>query len=203
MQKTIDSADSDGATPIEVRVARHEDAAILLSLIDALAAYEQLSPPDAAAKQRLIADGFESSPPRFEAYLAFESHPPESPTQGEDEPIGYAIALETYSTFLAMPTLYIEDIFVLPRARGRGVGSALFRYLAGEAVRRGCGRMEWTCLDWNVLAIGFYERHGGEHLYDWRYYRLTGERLQSYAGHSSPRMPSADTTDSGSHDKRS
>jgi len=150
-----------------VQPARREDANALLALVDALADYEKLARPDAAAKERLIQDGFERTPPRFWVYLAWE----------DDKAVGYVIALETYSSFLAKPTLYLEDFFVLPEARGQGAGGDLFRYAAAEALRRGCGRMEWVCLNWNQLAIGFYEKRGGEHLDDWRYYRLTDEGL--------------------------
>jgi GNAT superfamily N-acetyltransferase len=95
--------------------------------------------------------------------------------------VAYAITCETYSSFLALPTLYLEDIFVLPHARRGGVGRRLFRYLAGEALRRGCGRMEWVVLDWNQLAIDFYEQLGARRLAEWYTYRLTAEELQQLA----------------------
>ncbi len=146
-----------------------DDAEQFLTLIDALADYEQLARPDAEARQRLIADAFQRTPPRFHVYLAVD--------EGK-QAAGYAIVFETYSSFLARPTLYIEDIFVRPEARQGGAGSVLFHFLAAEALRRECGRMEWVCLDWNQLAISFYERRGGQHLSDWRFYRLTHEKLQ-------------------------
>lgn len=157
------------ATPYTVRAARPEDANTLLSLIDALADYEHLDRPDAEARKRLIADGFQRTPPRFWVYLVVED---------AAKAVGYAIILETYSSFLARPTLYIEDLFIRPEARKGGAGSTLFRYLAEEAMRRDCGRMEWVCLDWNQLAISFYEKRGAEHLTDWRYYRLTNAQLR-------------------------
>ena len=160
-------------TPITVRRAARLDAPRLLSLIDALADYERLERPDAEARARLVADGFERDPPRFEAYLA----------EQEDATVGYAIVFETYSSFLARPTLYIEDLFVLPEARCHGVGSALFRRLAEEALTRDCGRMEWVVLDWNELAQDFYRRRGGKHLLDWQYHRLTRDDLLRLAGH--------------------
>lgn len=158
---------------ITVRAARREDADAVLELVDALADYEKLERPRADARERLIADGFERTPPRFVTLLAEDA---------DGRAVGYAFFLETYSSFLARPTLYIEDLFVLPEARGKGAGSALFTALAAEAVGRGCGRMEWVCLDWNELAIGFYESKGAQHLDDWRYYRLTGEELARAAG---------------------
>lgn len=155
-----------------VRPARHEDAPALLALIDALADYEKLDRPDKAARERLLRDGFEMNPPRFSVYLNVDE---------TDRAVGYAIVLETYSSFLALPTLYIEDLFILPETRGGGAGDSLFRYLCGEALRRGCGRMEWVCLEWNKLAIGFYDKRGAQHMDDWRYYRLTQEGLRKLA----------------------
>lgn len=158
---------------ITVRAALPPDAPVLLLLIDALADYEKLPRPEEAAKVRLIHDAWEHSPPRFLPYLALSN----------DDPIGYAIAFETYSSFLARPTLYIEDIFVRPDARRLGAGDALLRFLAREAVRRGCERMEWVCLNWNTLASDFYERRGAVHMDEWRTYRVTGhDALQALAG---------------------
>lgn len=154
-----------------IREAALEDADVLLALIDALADYEKLPRPTADARGRLVADGFHE-PRRFRAYLA----------ELERRPIAYAITFHTYSSFLAMPTLYLEDLFVLPDARRSGVGREMFRYLAGEAVRQGCGRMEWVVLDWNQSAIDFYEAIGAERLSEWLPYRLTRDRLQALGG---------------------
>jgi GNAT superfamily N-acetyltransferase len=87
-------------------------------------------------------------------------------------PAGYTFVFETYSTFLALPTLFLEDLFVLPEYRSRKAGSALFRAMVREAHDRGCGRMEWSVLDWNQLAIDFYERYGARRLREWQSYRL-------------------------------
>ncbi len=153
---------------ISVRRAAREDAPTLLNLIQALADYEQLPGPDAAARERLTAHGWpsEGDAPRFTAWIAERVGP-----QGV-EAVGYAITFETYSTFLARPTLYIEDLFVLPEARSAGVGSALFAGLVAEARARGCGRVDWVVLDWNVSAQRFYQGRGGQHLADWQCYRL-------------------------------
>jgi GNAT superfamily N-acetyltransferase len=101
----------------------------------------------------------------------------------DGQAVGYAVFFETYSTFLGLPTLYLEDLFVLPDFRGVGVGSALFRECATEAVRRDCGRMEWQVLAWNDLALGFYDHLGAVPLHDeWRCYRLTGAALARLGG---------------------
>jgi GNAT superfamily N-acetyltransferase len=100
--------------------------------------------------------------PRLDAFLAFV----------DGQPAGYALVLETYSSFLALPTLYLEDIFVKVEFRGQGAGAALFREMVAEADRRGCGRMEWVVLDWNRLAQDFYAKFGSKHLNDWMTMRL-------------------------------
>lgn len=151
-----------------VRRARPEDGPAILDLIRALADYEKLTPPDEGARARLLRDLF-STPPRIDAYLC----------EVEGKPVGYAIFFETYSTFLALPTLFLEDLFVLPDYRGRKAGYALFRAMMAETKRRGCGRLEWAVLTWNQLAIDFYERLGAKRLADWYAYRLTREQIES------------------------
>jgi GNAT superfamily N-acetyltransferase len=153
-----------------VRRAVKSDAETVLSLVRALADYEHLDPPDEAAQQRLVRDLF-GERPRLEAYLC----------ESSGQSVGYAFVFETYSSFLALPTLYLEDLFVLPSARGTGAGYALFSAAAQEAHRRGCGRMEWTVLDWNSLAINFYRKLGANHMKEWHLYRLTAEELARVA----------------------
>jgi GNAT superfamily N-acetyltransferase len=155
---------------VSVRPATPADAAAIRRLVVALAEFERLDPPDDAAQQRLLADAF-SPRPRVEIFLA----------EVAGAVVGYAFIFETYSTFLALPTLYLEDLFVLPAFRGQRVGYALFQYLVTEALRRGCGRMEWVVLDWNQHAITFYERLGAQHLADWQVYRLDRARLEGLA----------------------
>jgi GNAT superfamily N-acetyltransferase len=150
-----------------VRPATPADAPAILSLVLGLAEYEKLVPPDAAARERLIRDMF-STPPRIQAFLA----------EIDTTPVGYAFVFETYSSFLALPTLYLEDLFVLPEYRSKKAGYALFTYVVGEAHRRGCGRMEWSVLTWNRLAIDFYVRMGAQHLADWAMYRLTRPEME-------------------------
>lgn len=144
-----------------VRPAAPADAERILTLVDALADYEKLARPDAEAKERLIRDMF-GARRRIEAYLG----------EYDGRAVGYAFVFETYSSFLALPTLYLEDLFVLPEYRGKHVGYALFRAMVAEAHQRGCGRMEWTVLDWNQLAIDFYKRLGARHMKEWHLYRL-------------------------------
>lgn len=152
---------------VNIRKATPTDADTIKRLVVALADYEKLPPPDEAARQRLVADAF-GPRARFEIFLA----------QIEGQIAGYAFVFETYSTFLALPTLYLEDLFVLPEYRGRKAGYALFRHCAEEALKRGCGRFEWAVLDWNRSAIEFYERLGAKHLQDWLIYRLDREGME-------------------------
>lgn len=155
----------------DVRPATADDADALLSLIDALADYEKLDRPTDDARHRLVEDGF-GVRPRFGCLLALQ----------DGAAVGYAIFFETYSTFLAKPTLYLEDLFVRPEARGSGAGRALFAAIEREALARGCGRLEWACLNWNQLAIDFYARRGAQHLDTWRSYRLTEDDLRRRHG---------------------
>jgi GNAT superfamily N-acetyltransferase len=162
-----DSLSANSPVPgVTIRRAEAEDGPTIVRLITALADFEKLPPPDEAGQTRFLNDAF-GLRPRFEIFLA----------EHEGEVAGYAFVFETYSTFLALPTLYLEDLFVLEEYRGKRVGYALFRHSAGEAVRRGCGRFEWTVLEWNQHAINFYERLGARHLHDWHIYRLDREGL--------------------------
>lgn len=157
--------------PVRIRPATAADGDTFLALVDALADYEELDRPTPEARARLLRDAFGAPPNRIRAFLA----------ESDGRAVGYAITCETYSSFLALPTLYLEDLFVLPDARRLGVGSAFFRFLAAEAVRGGYGRMEWVVLAWNQLAIDFYEKLGAERLSGWHTYRLTADRLREVA----------------------
>ena len=151
---------------VQVRKTERADADVLLRLIVGLADYEKLPPPDEAAQQRLIRDLF-AEQPRVESMLV----------EVDGQAAGYTFFFETYSTFLALPTLYLEDLFVLPEFRSHGAGAALFRAMADEAYKRGCGRFKWEVLDWNRLAIDFYERFGGKQQSGWLQYQLTRDQL--------------------------
>ncbi|MDB6138085.1 MAG: acetyltransferase [Verrucomicrobiaceae bacterium] len=155
-----------------LRRAARADAPGFLRLVTALADFEKLEPPNAAAQARLVADAF-GEKPRFETWLAF--------VEGQTGPVGYAIFLETYSSFLALPSLYIEDVFVLTEHRQQGIGGALLRKAAELAHERGCGRMEWTALNWNANARRVYEeKMGAQHMSEWCLYRMTAEALRRY-----------------------
>lgn len=151
-----------------IRKATRNDGKTVLSLINALASFEKLKRPSPAARKRLLKDAF-GRKKRFEVFLA----------ELDNKAVGYAIIFETYSSFLALPTLYIEDIFVLPEYRRRKIGVLLFRRCVEEAAQRGCGRMEWMVLDWNVNAIRFYERLGARQLTEWLPFRLERKQFAS------------------------
>ena len=141
-----------------------QNADLLAQLITGLAEYEHLEPPTPEALSRLKQD-LGSEHPYLVAHLAMV----------DGAPAGYACYYFTYSTFLARPTLFLEDIFVLDQYRRHGVGSMLLEFCVAEAQRRECGRMEWNVLDWNADAINFYESTGARILKEWRVVRLKGE----------------------------
>lgn len=155
----------------QLRAAQPADVSTLFQLIRALAAYEKLS--DAVIGNEVaLADHLFGARPYAEAILA----------EVGGAAIGFALFFYNYSTFLTKPGLYLEDLFVLPEYRRRGVGKALWSRVAELAAERGCGRMEWSVLDWNEPAIGFYQRMGADVLPDWRICRVTGEALNQLAG---------------------
>lgn len=155
---------------IDIRPAKSADVPIVLRLIKALAEYERLT-HEVVATETSVRETLFGSRPRAEAVIACAG----------DEPVGFAVWFHNYSTFLSRPGLYLEDVFVLPEWRGRGVGRALLRHLARIAVSRGCGRMEWAVLDWNEPAIRFYRGLGARSMDDWTVYRLTGDALARLA----------------------
>ena len=147
-----------------IRAAEARDVPAVIALIRALAEFEKLPGPDDAAAARFVAD---FAAHRFELLVA----------DADGAVIGYALYFFTYSTFLAQASLYLEDLFVEPAARGRGIGERFMRRLANEAVQQRCGRFEWTVLDWNVRAQKFYRGLGAELLDEWRVCRVTGAAL--------------------------
>jgi GNAT superfamily N-acetyltransferase len=161
-------ADLSGHVHIERATAR--DVPLLLQFIKDLAEYEQLADACVATEDDLRAYLFGPNAVAH-AVLAFV----------DDEPAGFALYFFNFSTFLARPGLYLEDLFVKPVSRKRGIGRALLAELARIAIARGCGRMEWSVLNWNELALRVYRGIGAQPLSDWTVYRLTGASLTGLA----------------------
>lgn len=159
--------------PSAIRPATAADVAVILELIRGLADYEKLSSEVLATEEMLARSLFPSdgAPPAAYCVLA----------ESDGVAAGFALYFFNYSTFLARPGLYLEDLFVRPEFRGRGFGKALLLHLAKLANARGCGRMEWSVLDWNQPAIEFYESLGAKRMKEWQICRLTGETLRQYA----------------------
>ncbi len=153
-----------------LRPARVSDCKTILEFIRSLAGYEKLLDEVVATEEALQATLF-GDRPYAEVVIA----------ERAGEPVGFALFFHTFSTFLAKPGLYLEDLFVLPEARGHGVGRALICHLAKVAVDRDCGRIDWTVLDWNEPAIGFYQRLGATSLKGWSINRLSGDALRELA----------------------
>ena len=153
---------------ITIRPAERQDVPLVADLIRQLAKFEKLEHEVVLTDDLLVA-GLFGARPYAEAVIAEE----------DGKPIGFALFFHTFSTFLARPGIYLEDLFVLPDQRGRGVGRALLGHLAHLALERGCGRLEWAVLNWNQEAIRFYERLGARPNSEWTVYRLAGESLQA------------------------
>lgn len=147
---------------MQIRPALPSDQGAILGLIRALAEFEKLPPPGADAEERLLADAFGTTPPRVELWVAEE----------DGAALAYAATFMTYSTFRCRPTLFLEDLFVHPSARRRGVASAMLARLRAEAQARACGRFEWMVLDWNVDAQALYQKIGATMLPEWRLVRV-------------------------------
>lgn len=160
-----------------IRRATRDDADEFLRLVHELADFERLEPPDAEARDRLVEDAF-GPDPRIEVYLAAVEG------AADDDAVGYAIVLETYSSFLARPTLYLEDIYLTPDHRGTGLGDEFLRFLARRAVDADCGRIEGIVLGWNERARAFYKRHGVQEMDDWVFFRFDRDVLEGVAASS-------------------
>lgn len=156
--------------PCTLRRAEPGDGALLLQFIQALADYER--EPDAVETDEATLEAqLASDPAPFECLIA----------EHAGEPVGFALWFHSYSTWRGRRGLYLEDLFVPPEQRGRGIGAALLRELAAIAVERGCARMEWAVLDWNEPAQGFYRRLGATPMDEWTVWRLTDEPLLELA----------------------
>jgi GNAT superfamily N-acetyltransferase len=155
---------------ITLRAARPDDVPLILRFIQGLAEYEKLAHACVATEESLAATLF-GPRPYAEVILAFSN----------ETPAGFALFFHNYSTFLAKPGIYLEDLFVDPEFRGQGLGKALLKELARLAVERGCGRLEWSVLDWNEPSIQFYLSLGATAMDEWTMYRVTGDALTRLA----------------------
>ena len=156
--------------PITFRPAEEKDTAFLLRFIRALADYEHML-DDVVATDALLHDWlFERKV--AEAFFAVE----------DGAEVGFALYFHNFSTFLGRGGIYLEDLFVLPEHRGKGYGKAILKHLAQIARERGCGRLEWACLDWNKPSIDFYLSLGAKPMDEWTVYRVSGDALACLAG---------------------
>ena len=155
---------------LRIERATERDVPLILRLIKELAEYERMADEVVATEDRVRETLF-GAHPSAEVVVGYAG----------DEPAGFALFFHNYSTFLARPGLYLEDLFVVPKFRGRGYGKALLVHLARLAVERGCGRFEWSVLDWNEPAIGFYKKLGAEPMDTWTIFRITGDALRELA----------------------
>ena len=151
------------------RFATEQDCGLILSFIRALAAYEKMSDEVVASEELLSEQLFQKR--GAEVLFACEN--------GKE--IGFALFFHNFSTFVGRAGLYLEDLYVLPEYRGKGYGKAILKKLAAIAVERGCGRMEWVCLDWNKPSIDFYRSLGARPMDEWTIYRVAGESLRTLA----------------------
>ncbi len=155
---------------VTVRAALPHETPLILQLVRELAQYEHLEEQMVAREEQMRAALFGPRPYAEVVFVCWEA-----------QPVGFALFFHTFSTFLGRPGIYLEDLFVRPPFRGRGLGRRLLVRLAELAVERGCGRLEWAVLDWNAPAIGFYRRLGGVPMDEWTVFRLAGPALEALA----------------------
>jgi Acetyltransferases len=165
MQQYYDAKNPD----IKVRFAAEEDTPLILSLIKGLAEYEKMSDQVTATEEILKNSLFVRK--KAEVVIA----------EYKGEPVGFALFFHNFSTFLGKPGIYLEDLFVKPELRALGIGKALLSFLAKLAVERDCGRLEWSCLDWNEPSIAFYKSEGAVPMDGWTVYRVTAQSLNDLA----------------------
>lgn len=151
------------------RAAAPADAALILEFIKGLARYEKMEDEVVATEESLREWIFEKK--KAEVLFALK----------DGREVGFALFFHNFSTFLGRAGIYLEDLYVLPECRGEGCGAAILRKLAQTAVERGCGRLEWSCLNWNEPSIGFYFSLGADQMDEWTTYRLAGESLEKLA----------------------
>jgi GNAT superfamily N-acetyltransferase len=155
---------------IQIRSATEQDVPLILAFINELAEYEKLAHTVVATEDGLRQTLF-GARPYAEVIIA----------EADETPVGFALFFHNYSTFLGQAGIYLEDLYVRPEARGRGVGKRLLSHLAGLARERSCGRLEWCVLDWNTPAIEFYHRQGAVPMDEWTTFRVTGQGLHDLA----------------------
>ncbi len=155
---------------LQIRGATTSDTSVILTFIRELADYEKLLDQCVATEEALARQLF-GNPPRAEVLLA----------EWHGEPVGFALFFHTFSTFLAKPGIYLEDLYVRPAMRGKGIGKELLARLARLAAERDCGRLEWSVLNWNAPSIAFYESLGARPNAEWTMYRLAGTALADLA----------------------
>ncbi|MBQ4610158.1 MAG: GNAT family N-acetyltransferase [Clostridia bacterium] len=154
---------------LSFRYAEEKDISLILYFIKELAAYERMADQVVATEELLMEWLFEKNIAR----VLFAA-------EGEEE-VGFALYFHNFSTFLGRAGIYLEDLYVKPEKRGRGYGKAILKKLAETAVERGCGRLEWSCLNWNRPSIDFYLSLGAEPMEEWTVYRLSGDTLKDFA----------------------
>ena len=156
---------------LKIRPAKETDVGLLADFIRGIAEYEKLL-DQVVADEAILRESFFGHRPSAEALIA----------EWDGEPVAFAVFFENFSTFKGRSGLYLEDLYVNPEYRCKGIGKALLSHLAGIALERGCPRFEWVALDWNRNAIDFYEKLGAKQLSEWRIFRLTGDKLAKLAG---------------------
>ena len=159
----------DAGNKTAFRFAQRDDCSLILGFIRDLAKFEHME-NEVVATEEMLAEWLMD---KHSADVLFAIV--------DEKEVGFALFFSNFSTFLGRAGLYLEDLYVLPEYRGRGIGTAIMRELAKIAVERGCGRFEWACLDWNTKSIALYRSFGAEPMSDWTTYRLSGERLTGFA----------------------
>jgi GNAT superfamily N-acetyltransferase len=159
-----------GMDNLRIERARETDLSLILSFIKELAEYERLS-HEVVATEELLRESLFGENVKAEVVIAYD----------QDQAVGFALFFHNFSTFMGRPGIYLEDLYVKPHARGRGIGRALLSFLARLAKERGCGRLEWAVLDWNEPAIRFYKNLGAVPMDEWTVFRATGKALDKLA----------------------
>ena len=159
---------------LEIKFATEQDVSLILSFIKELAEYEKLS-HEVEATEEILKETLFGEKSHAEVIIAYT----------DDKPVAFALFFHNFSTFLGRPGIYLEDLFVKPEARNKGIGKKILQYLAQLAKLRNCGRLEWWVLDWNETAISFYKKLGAIPMDEWTVFRVTGKELEDLANQGS------------------